>query len=113
MAMLNIEERRTKRKTVQIKQKRHKTTMEQNIEENSKRELPRREERKNECDICKKILKEMTKHECRCGNVFCANFVPSIDLRMSTGVCLINYRGQAHQKLKRDNPVIAKRKLSK
>ncbi|KAM0688073.1 hypothetical protein COBT_000671 [Conglomerata obtusa] len=109
MTITNIEDRPVKRKTIQIKQKRHKHCMENNKTinlEDTPVQLPVKDTLA--CFSCKKKLRVTTQHECRCGNLFCARHRFS-----DQHACNFDYRKLATERLKKENPVVEKEKLSK
>ncbi|KAM0676650.1 hypothetical protein BDAP_002763 [Binucleata daphniae] len=112
MTITNIEDRPMKRKKVQIKQKKYKqeiVEMENDTIEKIKKVVDDKIETKELiCKTCKKRLRVTTHHECRCGSIFCAKHRFA-----DQHACNFDYRKDAAEKLKRDNPVVQKEKMTK
>ncbi|XP_029430653.1 AN1-type zinc finger protein 6 [Rhinatrema bivittatum] len=63
--------------------------------------------RKNRCSMCRKSV-GLTGFECRCGNVFC-----SIHRYSDVHSCSYDYKADAAEKIRKENPMVAGEKVQK
>uniref|UniRef100_A0A8C4TBV5 AN1-type zinc finger protein 6 n=1 Tax=Erpetoichthys calabaricus TaxID=27687 RepID=A0A8C4TBV5_ERPCA len=64
-------------------------------------------QRKNRCFLCQKKV-GLTGFDCRCGNLFC-----SIHRYSDTHNCTFDYKADAAEKLRKENPVVVGEKIQK
>ncbi|KAM8889891.1 AN1-type zinc finger protein 5 isoform 1-T2 [Synchiropus picturatus] len=68
---------------------------------------PDKNKKKNRCFSCRKKV-GLTGFDCRCGNLFCA-----IHRYSDKHNCTFDYRGEATERLRKDNPLVMAEKIQK
>ncbi|KAK2492979.1 hypothetical protein MC885_015985 [Smutsia gigantea] len=69
--------------------------------------LEKPKQKKNRCFMCRKKV-GLTGFECRCGNVYCGAHRYS-----DVHSCSYNYRADAAEKIRKENPVVVGEKIQK
>ncbi|XP_036771993.2 AN1-type zinc finger protein 6 isoform X1 [Manis pentadactyla] len=69
--------------------------------------LEKQKQKKNRCFMCRKKV-GLTGFECRCGNVYC-----SAHRYSDVHSCSYNYRADAAEKIRKENPVVVGEKIQK
>uniref|UniRef100_U3FEN3 AN1-type zinc finger protein 6 n=1 Tax=Callithrix jacchus TaxID=9483 RepID=U3FEN3_CALJA len=81
-------------------------TAQQPSEEQSK-SLEKPKQKKNRCFMCRKKV-GLTGFECRCGNVYCG-----VHRYSDVHNCSYNYKADAAEKIRKENPVVVGEKIQK
>lgn len=81
-------------------------TAQQPSEEQSK-SLDKPKQKKNRCFMCRKKV-GLTGFECRCGNVYCG-----VHRYSDVHNCSYNYKADAAEKIRKENPVVVGEKIQK
>ncbi|KAK7815226.1 hypothetical protein U0070_021189 [Myodes glareolus] len=81
-------------------------TTQQPSEEQSK-SLEKPKQKKNRCFMCRKKV-GLTGFECRCGNVYCG-----VHRYSDVHNCSYNYKADAAEKIRKENPVVVGEKIQK
>ncbi|KAG8516424.1 AN1-type zinc finger protein 6, partial [Galemys pyrenaicus] len=81
-------------------------TAQQPSEEQSK-SLEKPKQKKNRCFMCRKKV-GLTGFECRCGNVYCG-----VHRYSDVHSCPYNYRADAAERIRKENPVVVGEKIQK
>ncbi|XP_069322637.1 AN1-type zinc finger protein 6 isoform X2 [Eulemur rufifrons] len=81
-------------------------TVQQPSEEQSK-SLEKPKQKKNRCFMCRKKV-GLTGFECRCGNVYCG-----VHRYSDVHNCSYNYKADAAEKIRKENPVVVGEKIQK
>ncbi|MXQ82880.1 hypothetical protein E5288_WYG022644 [Bos mutus] len=81
-------------------------TAQQASEEQSK-SLEKPKQKKNRCFMCRKKV-GLTGFECRCGNVYCG-----VHRYSDVHNCSYNYKADAAEKIRKENPVVVGEKIQK
>ncbi|XP_048382569.1 AN1-type zinc finger protein 6-like isoform X1 [Stegostoma tigrinum] len=68
---------------------------------------PEKNKKRNRCFLCKKKV-GLTGFECRCGNLFC-----SVHRYSDMHNCCFDYKADAAEKLRKENPMVVGEKLQK
>ena len=81
------------------------TTQQPSEEQNKSLEKPK--QKKNRCFMCRKKV-GLTGFECRCGNVYCG-----VHRYSDVHNCSYNYKADAAEKIRKENPVVVGEKIQK
>ncbi|KAG8440841.1 hypothetical protein GDO86_006542 [Hymenochirus boettgeri] len=79
----------------------------QNSSEEQDRSPEKAKQKKNRCFMCRKKI-GLTGFECRCGNVFCGTHRYS-----DVHSCSYDYKADAAEKIRKENPVVVGEKIQK
>ncbi|XP_004406082.1 PREDICTED: AN1-type zinc finger protein 6-like isoform X2 [Odobenus rosmarus divergens] len=81
--------------------------MAQQPSEEQSKSLEKPKQKKNRCFMCRKKV-GLTGFECRCGNVYCG-----VHRYSDVHNCSYNYKADAAEKIRKENPVVVGEKIQK